>query len=206
MINSYITCDEYDLKLVRLPRYELLESVYFIAKDNNIFRYMRHKVHKNLQDTKNYFKFCQKVVDKETGAYYAVLRNSDQQKTLLGVTALLDIHPKLLKASVTTWLGSAFWGQGYNKKIKHILFEYSFLTLNIKKLVFRVVTDNHASIKSHKKLGTKLEGVIREEFDINGKVVDINYYGLLRDEYLLMYPRLKLDYNTPLSIKTCHLV
>lgn len=185
-----ISAEDYGLTLAGLPRPDLLEQVFQLARSEKVSRYMEWQPHQSPKDTQIFFDFC--AEEKKSGTGFHFLVHDNRLNCYLGVASLspVDLHNR--KGEVTTWLGQEYFGLGYNKKIKHVLFQYAFRQLRLNKLVFRVSTDNTASIKSHKKLCTVLEGTLRQELRIRGELKDFHYFGLLAEEYFLHYPELKL--------------
>ena len=65
-----------------------------------------------------------------------------------------------------------FWGKGYAFEAWSLLLEYAFQCLGLRKIVAGTAADNVASIAVLKKLGFKVEGVLRQEFLVDGECKD----------------------------------
>lgn len=51
------------------------------------------------------------------------------------------------------------------------------------KIWLTVHAENSAAIQSYRKVGFQIEGTLREEFNLNGRLVDALYMGLLRSDF-----------------------
>jgi RimJ/RimL family protein N-acetyltransferase len=181
-------CESHRVELQLLPRSELILPIYRIASDSEISRHMEWESHSSPKATEAFFQFCLEESRAGQGFHFGAVQLDTRE--VLGVGSITGIVPRIDKAEVTTWISRAHWGRGWNKKIKHVLFNLAFCHLNLNKIVFRVAVDNAASNRSHQKLFTRLEGVLRQELLIQGEFKDINYYSLLKQEYLEKYGRL----------------
>lgn len=77
-----------------------------------------------------------------------------------------------------------YWGKGLAQKSLQVLFDYSFKTLSLNKMIAEVLSFNVRAMNFMHKMGMQLEGIFREERLIGDRYVDIYRYGLLRKEYL----------------------
>lgn len=187
-----------ELTLLLLPQRELLPHVHALCSDRRIPRHMNWRPHTGLGQTREFFRHCARQLRSGQGYEFLVRHSVDGY---IGVTSLIGINPHTRTAEVATWLSPQVWGRGFNKVIKHILFQFAFGRCGLNKLCFRVSTGNAASLKSHRKLHTKLEGFLREEILVNGKPADCYYFGLLKSDYRRHYEQLKLSYRGGADLK-----
>ena len=75
-------------------------------------------------------------------------------------------------------------GRGYAAEMTKLTVDYAFEVLNINKLTATAHSTNLPSLKCFKRLGFKEEGVLKEQFYLDGKYYDIINLGLLKHEYL----------------------
>jgi ribosomal-protein-alanine N-acetyltransferase len=71
----------------------------------------------------------------------------------------------------------------------YLALDQCFNTLGLHKVWITVHTRNFPSIRTFTRLGFSLEGILREEFYLDGERLSVFYMGLLRDEFL----HLKID-------------
>jgi RimJ/RimL family protein N-acetyltransferase len=187
---STINCGQYGLALQLLPRKTLLTPIFNLASEIGLSSYMEWVPHRSPADTEGFFAFCAEETRLRAGYHFAIELVSTQE--IVGVTSITSIDHRLRRAEVTTWIGGAKRGKGLNYKVKHVLLEFFSQALELNKFVFRVCAQNVSSLRSHLKLGTQLEGVLRQEMLIGGRLYDVHYLALLRDDFLSKYPRLDL--------------
>ncbi len=86
-------------------------------------------------------------------------------------------------AEIGYMLGKEWHGQGITVEICILLIEDLFGNQNMQKIVICCNDDNSASIGVARKLGFTLEGTIRNHFVVNGRLRNMLYLGLLKDEW-----------------------
>jgi RimJ/RimL family protein N-acetyltransferase len=81
-------------------------------------------------------------------------------------------------------IGKEWQGQGISKRICDLLIEDLFIHQGMQKVVICCNDDNLASMGMAKKLGFRQEGNLRNHFVVNGKLRNMLYWGLLKEEWL----------------------
>lgn len=87
--------------------------------------------------------------------------------------------------------GSVEWGfyiepsalKGSGRKLGIAALNYAFTTLNVHKICGQVLQSNEASLKFHIHMGFTQEGILREQFFINGKYISMICFGLIVNEW-----------------------
>jgi RimJ/RimL family protein N-acetyltransferase len=102
---------------------------------------------------------------------------------LVGCIDLLEISKENRRAEMGYWVGVDFWNQGICTEAGHALLHYAFHSLNLNRVQARHMSSNPASGKVMQKLGMKHEGCLRQHMMKNGEFVDIEVYGILREEF-----------------------
>lgn len=111
------------------------------------------------------------IVDRQTGKH-------------IGNVTLNHIHRVNKTADTGLMIGDkAFWGRGYAFEAWVLLIEYAFSKLELRKIIAGAVAGNEASLSVLRRLGFREEGVLREEFFLNGKYLDTVRLGLLQHEF-----------------------
>ena len=87
-------------------------------------------------------------------------------------------------AEIGYMIGKEWQGRGISQKICTLLIDELFDLQAMQKIVICCNDDNLASIGLAKKLGFQLEGNIRKHFVVNGKLRNMLYFGLLKEELL----------------------
>jgi len=95
---------------------------------------------------------------------------------------LIEQHQQ---AELGYWLGVPYWGKGYATEAAQEMLRYGFEQLNLHRIFATQFKNNSASGKVLKKLGMRHEGCQRQHFRKWDQFVDLELYGILREEWLL---------------------
>ncbi|NHQ87234.1 GNAT family N-acetyltransferase [Iodobacter sp. HSC-16F04] len=109
----------------------------------------------------------------------AIRRKEDG--ALLGAISLFDILPEH-RAELGYWIGKPFWGKGYASEAGHAILEFGFNELKLQRIYAEHLTRNPASGRVMEKIGLKQEGILRQHAMKWGKLEDVVYRGILKDE------------------------
>jgi ribosomal-protein-alanine N-acetyltransferase len=114
------------------------------------------------------------------GVVYAVtLRETGE---LMGAVGL-SLVPAHRRAELGYWIGRPYWGHGYATEAARELVRWGFAELGLHRVVAHYMTHNTASGSVMKKIGMHREGTLRHHIYKWGEFVDIDAYGLLREEF-----------------------
>jgi RimJ/RimL family protein N-acetyltransferase len=102
---------------------------------------------------------------------------------LIGCIDLFGVSEKHRKAEMGYWIGVDYWNKGYCSEAAIALVRFGFEHFKLNKVTSRHMSSNPASGRVMLKAGLKKEGVLRQEFEKNGGLVDIEVYGILREEW-----------------------
>ena len=102
----------------------------------------------------------------------------------IGLVGLVNIDKIHGTAEIYIVIGEkSFWGKGIMLEAEELLIGWAFDKLDLYKITAPSLAENIASIITMKKLGFKIEGILREEKFLHGKRVDMVRLGLLREEF-----------------------
>ena len=76
-----------------------------------------------------------------------------------------------------------YWGKGYGTDALSVLADYLFNRLNLRRIQLDTWSGNERAIKSYKKCGFQVEGVLKENEFVNGKYFDTIIMGLLKSQW-----------------------
>jgi RimJ/RimL family protein N-acetyltransferase len=107
---------------------------------------------------------------------------------LIGGIGLNDISLRHRRAELGYWIGVEFWGLGYCTEAAEAVVRFGFERMNLNRIFAFHMTRNPASGRILQKLGMKHEGRLRRHVERWGRLEDIDYYGLLRQEWLPKSP------------------
>jgi len=87
------------------------------------------------------------------------------------------------QAELGYWLGVPYWGRGYGTEAAQEMLRYGFEELNLHRIFATHFKDNLASGKILKKIGMRYEGCQRGHFRKWDRFVDLELYGMLREDW-----------------------
>ena len=139
-------------------------------------------VTKTLEETKS--QIAERIEGAEKGKYMIYLIVDKPAGKIVGVVQLKDIDFNARKREFGFFVDQDFERKGIATQSILSASDYCFNTLNLNKVFMRIAEENTASRRVAEKCGFKVEGVLRNDFMTSeGKLIDIFYYGLLKDEF-----------------------
>jgi ribosomal-protein-alanine N-acetyltransferase len=100
-----------------------------------------------------------------------------------GVTGLSELSPRDRRAIVGTWFGRRFWGTGANRESKALVFRLGFDLLGLHRIGSYSNPANERSTRALLGVGLRHEGVLRDWHRHGDRWLDVNVFGLLRDDW-----------------------
>ncbi len=89
-----------------------------------------------------------------------------------GLVELIEIDYIHRRAEFQIIIDPAFQGLGLGEKATRMALDYAFQVLNLHKIYLQVDSENSKALHIYKKIGFEKEGVLRQEFYINGRYRD----------------------------------
>jgi RimJ/RimL family protein N-acetyltransferase len=75
-----------------------------------------------------------------------------------------------------------YWGRGYGTEVARLVLRYAFETLGLHRVHLKVAAYNVRARRCYEKAGFRLEGVLRESFQVDGEWQDDVLMAILREE------------------------
>lgn len=153
----------------------------------------------------------------EDNWYQKMLSGDDQSKVYFAIENVSDgkhigfIHLYNIDyIASTAYLGIIIGdktehGKGKSREAMHIMLQFAFKQLNLRKVNLEVAAFNPKAINLYSSLGFKTEGVFKEQIFMNGMYYDKHSMAIFRDEYYKLYPAFSaqeikdVNYNQSLS-------
>ena len=82
------------------------------------------------------------------------------------------------------WLGREHWNNDYCTEASRAVLKYGFEVLRLNRIFATHLSRNPASGKVMQKIGMRHEGHMRQAAKTWGKFEDLEYYGILKSDYL----------------------
>ncbi|MGO5542853.1 GNAT family N-acetyltransferase [Blautia sp. HCP3S3_H10_1] len=149
---------------------------------------------RNSEDVKKYFIFQgsltkksqeewidTKVKTKEVYQFIIVIKKLEKP---IGSVYLRDVDINHGKAEFGIFIGErSYWGNGYGTIATKKILDFAFRELKLHRIYLRVYSDNQRAINSYKKVGFKVEGLLKEDVYVREKYRDITWMGMLRSNW-----------------------
>ncbi len=102
---------------------------------------------------------------------------------LIGTVSMRSV-PRDRRAELGYWLGYPSWGRGLASEAVHRILRWAFVESNLHRVYAQVMSGNRRSHRVLEKAGMVREGTRRDHLRKGRRFVDVDEYGLLRDEWL----------------------
>jgi diamine N-acetyltransferase len=102
----------------------------------------------------------------------------------VGLVELVEIDLIHRRAEFQIIVAPRHQGRGYASAATRLAIEYAFLTLNLHKLYLIVDVDNAPARTVYRKLGFVEEGLLRQEFFVNGEYRDVVRMALFQPDFI----------------------
>ncbi|MRX71516.1 GNAT family N-acetyltransferase [Bacillus lacus] len=102
---------------------------------------------------------------------------------LVGMVAFPEIDWQGKKTSFGYWLSPGFEGKGIVIRCVENLTDYAFNTLNLNRIEISCAEDNLRSRALPEKLGFIKEGILRDNYYLNGYLHNLIVYSLLKSDW-----------------------
>lgn len=100
----------------------------------------------------------------------------------------MELVPAHEQGRLSYWLGRDYWNRGYGTEAVAALVEYGFNSLKLHRIYAPHFHTNPASGRVLQKVGMTHEGRLREHYLRFGQRIDVELYGLLRQEFIARRP------------------
>ncbi len=115
-----------------------------------------------------------------TSINFAILLKAEE--ILIGAIGL-DFVPEHHHARLGYWLGKPYWNKGYATEAVNAVLAYGFTRPDLHRIYAGHFLNNPASGRVLQKAGMTYEGRLREHYVRFGEMVDLELYGILRQEF-----------------------
>lgn len=122
--------------------------------------------------------------------YYFHLRTLDGDH-LIGFVVLFNLKWRNQTAQLAIGIGDReYRGQGYGQEALHLILQYAFVELGLRRVSLTVLDYNTRAIHAYERVGFQREGIERRAIWRNGRTFDLLHYGILREEWLAQQPNI----------------
>ena len=122
-----------------------------------------------------------------------------QSNRIIGMTGYHNFQKEHYGLEIGgTWFVVEFQRTSVNTECKYLMLKHAFEVLHCVRAQFRIDGNNTKSIKAIKRIGAVQEGVLRNNYIVDGKCYSLNLYSIIVEEW----PRLKLKLEQMLLRKS----
>ena len=171
--------------MIRLAERDDLDALFTLHSDAEVTRYIPHMHWTTRADADVWFSRLLERREKQSAVQCVIVRRAidDVAEAVIGTAMLFNFDVASGLAEIGYLLGREHWGKGYAAEAMAAFIEFSFATLNMRRLEATVDTRNVASNNLLERRGFVLEGVLRERWLAAGELQNINLHALLRREW-----------------------
>ncbi|MHA1885000.1 MAG: GNAT family N-acetyltransferase [Promethearchaeota archaeon] len=115
--------------------------------------------------------------------FFSIFHKKDKRP--IGSIGFFRINWLNRNAHISATIGEPeYWGKGIVGEAANLLIRYGFTELNLHKIYAQIFNPNRRSLRAAEKLGFKPEGVLKEDFYIDGEYVDTHQFGILKSNWI----------------------
>jgi RimJ/RimL family protein N-acetyltransferase len=170
-----------DIRLIPLAP-EHAENMFRWMCDSDVTGNIGLRSEPSLQKTQAWIR---RAVDDPQMRAYAVLLSGQH----VGNIIFDRLDSLLANARMSMYLGErSIRGAGVGTIALRLALADAFESLSLHKVWLTVHVRNMAAIRTYLKLGFVMEGILRDEFRLNGQLIPVFYMGILREEFRRLHP------------------
>ena len=170
---------EAGVKLRPLEREDLL-FVHQLNNNDSIMRYWFEEAYESFAELSQLY---ERNIHNQTERRFIIATGANEAA---GLVELVEINHLHRRCEFQIAIHPAFQGRGYARAATRIAIDYAFKVLNIHKLYLHVDKDNARAVRIYERCGFRPEGVLKDEFFVNGRYRDAVRMCLFQPDYLAM--------------------
>lgn len=158
------------------------EAVYNVFRTAEVVRYYDVKQFKAIEEADNIIEHFQQKYNKRRAVRWGIALR-ENPAWLIGSCGYNVLDPFAYFGEIGYELHPAYWRQGLMTEAVAALLRFGFEEVGLYRIEANLFKGNLASAGVLTKLGFQLEGTLRERELWNGERFDLEWYGLLREDY-----------------------
>ena len=167
--------------LLRLVEERDIPALLKINGDDEVTRFLPYATWRSNADGEAWFARYRALIASNTASQFVVVEKASS--AIVGTCLLFRHEAASERMELGYVLDRAHWGRGLMREALSALISHAFTTYGLRRLEAEVNPDNLASDALLRRLGFTHEGVLRKRWMTKGAVYDVNFYGLLGDEW-----------------------
>ena len=166
---------------LRPPQQDDAAALLELASDPEVTRWFSWGPYTEIEQPLAYIERC--AGQRELGEQLDLLI-IDHELGPAGITGLSEFNFRDRRCIVGTWLGADFWGTHVNRESKAMVAHLGFELLGMNRIGSYSNPQNERSTSALEAVGYSREGVLRQWHRHGARYLDVNIFGMLREEWL----------------------
>jgi RimJ/RimL family protein N-acetyltransferase len=166
---------------VRLVGEADLPALLVVNGEDEVTRFLPYPTWQSMADARAWHERMAKLQAEGSALQFVVVdRASD---VAVGSILVFRFDAPSARAELGYTLGRAWWGRGYMSEALTAFIEQAVSAMALRRLEAQVNSANARSGQLLRRLGFMREGLLRQRWLHRGEPVDVEMYGLLREEW-----------------------
>jgi ribosomal-protein-alanine N-acetyltransferase len=158
-----------------------VNDVFELYSDYEVIKYTDNNQHTSVEDSEKLIDYFQAGYKKQELIYWGIsLKSSDK---IIGALGFYHIDWKHKFTATGNLLAKKYWNQGIMSEAQSAIVNFGFNKMKLHRIEAQIFVGNIPSYKMFEYLNFKREGILRENFLIEGKFEDSYMYSMLKSEF-----------------------
>ena len=167
---------------IRLVERTDLPALLDVNGDDEVTRYLPYESWKDMADGEAWYERTTSRLAVGDGGQFVILSRASCQ--IIGTCLLFRFDAGSARAEVGYVLAQAHWGKGYMLEAMTAFLAFAFGPIGLRRIEAQIDPRNTSSRTLLERLGFVKEGHLRQRSEMKGEIVDSDFYGLLRADWL----------------------
>ena len=185
MDNPIFAFPEFETERLHIVKYNLIfaNDAFEFYSNRETMKWAGPNAHKSINETEDFIKSAIKTSEDGSHLFWAVIEKNT--KKMIGDISLFPDY-KHRYASMGTILNKAYLQKGIMTEATVQILLCAFNTFHLNRIEAQICSEHLASIKYVEKFGFKNEGLLRQNFMIEGTLRDSFMYALLKEDFNIL--------------------
>lgn len=167
--------------IIRMVKRSDAEDLYELCRRPETSMFSLWKPHASLNETKEFINYQLTRYRKKQCMFFVVEEKASGR--VIGTCSYVSMDDDFKIAEIGYSVLSDLWNMGFATEIADALMGYAFNRIGVQRVFARVLPQNTASQRVLLKLGLIFEGTQRKGYYFDGRVSDVQVFGITDDDY-----------------------
>ena len=173
-----------DRLILRMVKRQDAKDLFELCKRPETSKYSLWHPHKTIDDTRALINYQIARYRKRECTFFVV--EHKESGRVIGTCSYVSIEDNFKIVEIGYSILSDLWGQGYATEVADGLTGFAFDRIGAQRVYARVLPENGASSAVLQKIGFQYEGTLKKGYYFEGKVSDVEVYGITDDAFYEM--------------------